>query len=144
MNKIEEINLKLNDILKTRLICDWNNRCISNCCCLKDSAGVLHLKRLSSAGISHIHLLPTFQFAEVDDQKENWRFIGKFMTDYPLNKPLFHHLNLLPSLHTSWILPPWMCYIWAFILAKTGNIFIFESFSGNMIKNILKEISHNI
>ncbi|CAJ1976616.1 unnamed protein product [Sphenostylis stenocarpa] len=33
---------------------------------------VLHLKRLSSAGITHVHLLPTFQFAEVDDQKENW------------------------------------------------------------------------
>ncbi|QCE07791.1 pullulanase [Vigna unguiculata] len=42
---------------------------------LQDSAGVLHLKRLSSAGISHVHLLPTFQFAGVDDQKENWRFV---------------------------------------------------------------------
>lgn len=45
--------------------------------CLKDSAGVLHLKKLSSAGITHVHLLPTFQFAEVDDQKENWRSVGK-------------------------------------------------------------------
>jgi hypothetical protein len=44
---------------------------------LKDSAGVLHLKKLSSAGISHVHLLPTFQFAGVDDQKENWRNVGK-------------------------------------------------------------------
>ncbi|XP_017409401.1 pullulanase 1, chloroplastic isoform X3 [Vigna angularis] len=42
---------------------------------LQDSAGVLHLKRLSSAGITHVHLLPTFQFAGVDDQKENWRFV---------------------------------------------------------------------
>ncbi|XP_027364893.1 pullulanase 1, chloroplastic isoform X2 [Abrus precatorius] len=42
---------------------------------LPDSAGVLHLKKLVSAGITHIHLLPTFQFAEVDDQKENWRFV---------------------------------------------------------------------
>ncbi|KEH43309.1 alpha-1,6-glucosidase, pullulanase-type protein [Medicago truncatula] len=40
---------------------------------LTDSAGVLHLKKLSSAGITHVHLLPTFQFAGVDDQKENWR-----------------------------------------------------------------------
>lgn len=46
---------------------------------LKDSAGVLHLKRLSSAGITHVHLLPTFQFAGVDDQKENWRFVGKIL-----------------------------------------------------------------
>jgi len=44
---------------------------------LKDSAGVLHLKRLSSVGITHVHLLPTFQFAGVDDQKENRRFVGK-------------------------------------------------------------------
>ncbi|KAK7268521.1 hypothetical protein RIF29_21221 [Crotalaria pallida] len=42
---------------------------------LQDSAGVLHLKKLSSAGITHVHLLPTFQFAGVDDQKENWRFV---------------------------------------------------------------------
>ncbi|XP_073224055.1 pullulanase 1, chloroplastic isoform X2 [Cicer arietinum] len=38
-----------------------------------DSAGVLHLKKLSSAGITHVHLLPAFQFAGVDDQKENWK-----------------------------------------------------------------------
>lgn len=47
--------------------------------CLKDSAGVLHLKKLSSAGITHVHLLPTFQFAGVDDQKENWSFVGKII-----------------------------------------------------------------
>ncbi|WJX18749.1 Pullulanase 1, chloroplastic [Trifolium repens] len=27
----------------------------------------------SGAGITHVHLLPTFQFVGVDDQKENWR-----------------------------------------------------------------------
>ncbi|XP_061362287.1 pullulanase 1, chloroplastic [Gastrolobium bilobum] len=42
---------------------------------LLDSAGVLHLKKLSNAGITHVHLLPAFQFAGVDDQKENWRFV---------------------------------------------------------------------
>ncbi|KAK2440002.1 limit dextrinase [Trifolium repens] len=40
---------------------------------LPDSARVLHLKKLSGAGITHVRLLPTFQFAGVDDQKENWR-----------------------------------------------------------------------
>ncbi|KAL3523514.1 hypothetical protein ACH5RR_016348 [Cinchona calisaya] len=39
----------------------------------KDSAGMLHLKRLSSAGITHLHLLPTFQFAGVDDEKHKWK-----------------------------------------------------------------------
>lgn len=44
---------------------------------LKDSAGVLHLKKLSNAGISHVHLLPSFQFAGVDDDKEKWKSVGK-------------------------------------------------------------------
>ncbi|KAJ0045891.1 hypothetical protein Pint_05957 [Pistacia integerrima] len=39
----------------------------------QDSAGVLHLKKLSNAGITHVHLLPTFQFAGVDDEKEKWK-----------------------------------------------------------------------
>ena len=44
---------------------------------MKDSAGVHHLKKLSDAGITHVHLLPTFQFADVDDEKEKWQSVGK-------------------------------------------------------------------
>lgn len=44
---------------------------------LKDSAGVQHLKKLSSAGVTHVHLLPTFQFAGVEDEKDKWKHIGK-------------------------------------------------------------------
>lgn len=40
---------------------------------LQDSAGVVHLKRLSNAGITHVHLLPTFQFAGVDDERHKWK-----------------------------------------------------------------------
>lgn len=47
---------------------------------LKDSAGVRHLTKLSNAGITHIHLLPTFQFAGVDDRKEKWKSIGKVIS----------------------------------------------------------------
>ncbi|XAR52318.1 Limit dextrinase [Bertholletia excelsa] len=39
----------------------------------KDSACVNHLKKLSSAGITHVHLLPTFQFAGVSDAKDKWK-----------------------------------------------------------------------
>ncbi|XP_075084556.1 pullulanase 1, chloroplastic isoform X3 [Nicotiana tabacum] len=42
---------------------------------LQDSAGVKHLKRLSSAGITHVHLLPTFQFAGVEDEKHKWKHV---------------------------------------------------------------------
>ncbi|PIN04745.1 1,4-alpha-glucan branching enzyme/starch branching enzyme II [Handroanthus impetiginosus] len=38
-----------------------------------DSAGMLHLKKLSGAGITHIHLLPTFHFGDVDDNKGKWK-----------------------------------------------------------------------
>lgn len=40
-----------------------------------DSAGMLHLKKLSAAGITHVHLLPTFQFAGVDDNRGNWQSV---------------------------------------------------------------------
>ncbi|KAI5346028.1 hypothetical protein L3X38_013907 [Prunus dulcis] len=42
---------------------------------LQDSAGAIHLKKLSNAGITHVHLLPAFQFAGVDDEKENWKSV---------------------------------------------------------------------
>ncbi|XP_010658333.1 pullulanase 1, chloroplastic isoform X2 [Vitis vinifera] len=41
----------------------------------QDSAGILHLKKLCNAGISHLHLLPTFQFAGVDDEKDKWKCV---------------------------------------------------------------------
>nr|XP_043631778.1 pullulanase 1, chloroplastic [Erigeron canadensis] len=41
----------------------------------QESAGVLHLRKLSEAGLTHIHLLPTFQFGDVDDEKEKWKFV---------------------------------------------------------------------
>ncbi|XP_050385000.1 pullulanase 1, chloroplastic isoform X1 [Argentina anserina] len=42
---------------------------------VQDSAGVSHLKQLSNAGITHVHLLPAFQFAGVDDEKANWKCV---------------------------------------------------------------------
>jgi len=41
----------------------------------KDSAGVKHLQKLVDAGLTHLHLLPTFQFGDVDDEKENWKSV---------------------------------------------------------------------
>ncbi|WCJ19247.1 limit dextrinase [Euphorbia peplus] len=51
---------------------------------LEDSAGVRHLKKLSNAGLTHIHLLPTFHFAGVDDVKENWMSVDNTVLEsYP-------------------------------------------------------------
>lgn len=43
----------------------------------QDSAGVKHLQKLVDAGLTHLHLLPTFQFGDVDDEKENWKSVGR-------------------------------------------------------------------
>ncbi|KAG8645291.1 hypothetical protein MANES_10G051700v8 [Manihot esculenta] len=48
---------------------------------VEDSAGVLHLKKLSSAGLTHVHLLPAFQFAGVDDVRENWKSVDNSMLE---------------------------------------------------------------
>ena len=37
------------------------------------SAGVHHLKRLPSSGLTHVHLLPSFHFADVADEKDKWK-----------------------------------------------------------------------
>ncbi|XP_031484442.1 pullulanase 1, chloroplastic isoform X2 [Nymphaea colorata] len=44
---------------------------------LQDSAGFLHLNRLSKAGLTHIHLLPSFHFAGVDDNKKKWKHLDE-------------------------------------------------------------------
>ena len=47
---------------------------------LQDSAGVLHLKKLSDAGLTHVHLLPCFQFGGVDDDRSTWKQLSNYRT----------------------------------------------------------------
>lgn len=42
---------------------------------MPDSNGVKHLKSLAQAGVTHVHLLPTFDIATIDENKENWEDI---------------------------------------------------------------------
>ncbi len=39
---------------------------------LPDSYGVRHLRRLAAAGVTHIHLLPAFDFATVNENRAAW------------------------------------------------------------------------
>jgi pullulanase-type alpha-1,6-glucosidase len=39
---------------------------------VEDGAGVAHLRSLAEAGLTHLHLLPTFDIATIDEVKENW------------------------------------------------------------------------
>nr|CAD1843931.1 unnamed protein product [Ananas comosus var. bracteatus] len=43
----------------------------------QDSAGVSHLKKLSDAGLTHVHLLPSFHFGGVDDIQSNWKYLDE-------------------------------------------------------------------
>lgn len=43
----------------------------------KDSAGVTHLKKLAEAGLTHVHLLPSFDFSSVDERKETWKTVDE-------------------------------------------------------------------
>lgn len=39
---------------------------------VEDSNGMQHLEALSDAGMTHLHLLPTFDIATIDEDKANW------------------------------------------------------------------------
>jgi pullulanase len=44
---------------------------------VNESSGVAHLKRLAAAGLTHIHLLPSFDIATINENKKRW-----FLPDY--------------------------------------------------------------
>ena len=43
----------------------------------QSSLGCQHLRRLSSSGLSHLHLLPSYDFSSVNEDKETWRDVGE-------------------------------------------------------------------
>lgn len=40
---------------------------------LPESSGMNHLRALAEAGVTHLHLLPTFDIATIDENKANWQ-----------------------------------------------------------------------
>lgn len=42
---------------------------------VSDSNGMRHLKRLAAAGLTHIHLLPVFDIASVNEDKSTWKTV---------------------------------------------------------------------
>jgi pullulanase len=43
---------------------------------MPDSNGSRHLRALAEAGLTHVHLLPAFDFATIDENKDNWDIAG--------------------------------------------------------------------
>ncbi|KAK1396520.1 Limit dextrinase [Heracleum sosnowskyi] len=48
----------------------------------EESAGIHHLRKLSKAGITHVHLLPAFQFDGVKDEKDKWKSVETQMLEF--------------------------------------------------------------
>jgi pullulanase len=44
---------------------------------VKDSNGMKHLSALAQAGLTHIHLLPAFDIASIDEDKSTWQTVDK-------------------------------------------------------------------
>ncbi|HEY9529193.1 MAG TPA: pullulanase-type alpha-1,6-glucosidase, partial [Anaerolineales bacterium] len=44
---------------------------------VKDSNGMKHLSALAQAGLTHIHLLPAFDIASIDEDKSTWRRVNQ-------------------------------------------------------------------
>ncbi|HYN23002.1 MAG TPA: pullulanase-type alpha-1,6-glucosidase, partial [Thermoanaerobaculia bacterium] len=50
---------------------------------LRDSKGMRHLEALARAGLTHIHLLPVFDFATVDDDRSTWQSPAADLSSFP-------------------------------------------------------------
>jgi len=48
-----------------------------------DSNGTRHLAALADAGLTHIHILPTFDIASVNEDKSTWEYPPPEIKDYP-------------------------------------------------------------
>ncbi|KAK9755442.1 hypothetical protein RND81_01G025500 [Saponaria officinalis] len=75
LSDISIYELHIRDFSANDLTVDSNLRGGYLAFAAQDSAGILHLKKLSAAGLTHVHLLPSFHFAEVNDDKEKWKFV---------------------------------------------------------------------
>lgn len=83
----------------------WNNHWYINIIGWKDSDGVLHLKKWSDVGLTHIHLLSMFQFA---NEKDKWKFVSKRSSSFPL---IFYFSHLQCSHNFWWWWQCWTCHL---------------------------------
>jgi pullulanase-type alpha-1,6-glucosidase len=50
---------------------------------LTDSNGMRHLRSLAAAGLTHVHLLPVFDIATIDEDKANWQEPAGDLSSFP-------------------------------------------------------------
>jgi pullulanase-type alpha-1,6-glucosidase len=54
---------------------------------LPDSNGMRHLRSLAAAGLTHVHLLPCFDFTSVDEDRSRWREPEGDLAGFPPDSP---------------------------------------------------------
>ena len=52
-----------------------------------ESDGMKHLRALTDAGLTHLHLLPIFDIATINENKSTWETPAGDLTSYPPNSP---------------------------------------------------------
>jgi pullulanase len=52
-----------------------------------ESDGMRHLRSLAAAGLTHVHLLPAFDFSSVDEDKSRWRRPEGDLAGFPPDSP---------------------------------------------------------
>ncbi len=52
-----------------------------------DSSGMTHLRNLAEAGLTHLHLLPTFDIATINENKSEWREPEGDLASFPPDSP---------------------------------------------------------
>ena len=52
-----------------------------------DSNGMTHLRNLAEAGLTHLHLLPTFDIATINEDKSEWREPEGDLSSFPPDSP---------------------------------------------------------
>jgi len=51
---------------------------------VKDSLGMQHLETLAKAGLTHVHLLPAFDIASVNEDRSTWKTVDEtLLATYP-------------------------------------------------------------
>jgi len=55
---------------------------------LSGSKGMRHLAMLARAGLTHVHLLPSFDFATVDEDRSHWQPPAGDLSSFPPDSPL--------------------------------------------------------
>ena len=76
---------------------------------LPESKGMRHLAKLARAGLTHVHLLPSFDFATVDEDRSHWQPPAGDLASFPPDSPRQQAAVMAVADHDgfNWGYDPW-------------------------------------